>query len=159
MNRIGEGYDIHRLRPGGPLRVGCVDVPAEVEAVGHSDGDSLAHAVCDALLGAVGRGDIGQHFPPADERWKGADSRVFLAEAARLVGEAGYVIVNVDTTVGLETPKLAAHRDRIRAALADALGCSAERISVKAKTGEGLGPVGEGAAMEARAVVLLRRAD
>lgn len=159
MNRIGEGYDIHRLRPGGPLRLGCFDVPADVEAVGHSDGDTLAHAVCDALLGAVGAGDIGLHFPPGDERWAGADSRVFLTEAVRLVADAGYLIVNIDATVGLEAPKLSPHRDAIRAALARALGCDVACVSVKAKTAEGLGPIGEGAAIESRAVVLLAARD
>lgn len=159
MNRIGEGYDIHRLSAGGPLRLGCCDIPAKVGAVGHSDGDALAHAVCDALLGAVGAGDIGQHFPPGDERWAGADSRVFLAEAVRIVAGAGYVLVNVDATVGLESPKLAPHREAMILALADALGCGRDCVSVKAKTGEGMGPVGEGAAVEARAVVLLARAD
>lgn len=155
MNRIGEGYDIHRLQVGGPLRLGCTDVPAAVEAVGHSDGDALAHAVCDALLGAVGCGDIGLHFPSGDARWRGADSRVFLVEAVRLVAEAGYRLVNVDTTVGLEAPKLSPHRDQIRAGLAAALGCDVGCVSVKAKTGDGMGPVGEGAAVEARAIVLL----
>jgi 2-C-methyl-D-erythritol 2,4-cyclodiphosphate synthase len=155
MNRIGEGYDIHRLRPGGPLRLGCTDLPAEVEAIGHSDGDALAHAVCDALLGAIGCGDIGLHFAPGDERWSGADSRVFLAEAVRLIGDAGYRLVNVDTTVGLEAPKVSPHRETIRAALAAALGCDIGCVSVKAKTAEGMGPVGEGAAVEARAIVLL----
>jgi 2-C-methyl-D-erythritol 2,4-cyclodiphosphate synthase len=155
MNRIGEGYDIHRLQPGGPLRLGCADVPADVEAIGHSDGDALAHAVCDALMGAVGAGDIGQHFPAGDARWRGADSRVFLAEAVRLAAEAGYELINIDATIGLEKPKLAEHRESIRAALAEALGCDLDRVSVKAKTGEGLGPVGEGEAVEARAVVLL----
>ncbi len=157
MNRIGEGYDIHRLRPGGPLRLGCTDILADIEAVGHSDGDALAHAVCDALLGAVGGGDIGQHFPPGDPRWAGADSKVFLAEAVRIVAEAGYELVNVDTTIGLETPKLAPHRDAIRVAMAAALGCDVANVSVKAKTGEGIGPIGERQAVEARAVVLLRK--
>lgn len=155
MNRIGQGYDIHRLQTGGPLRLGCTDVPADVAAVGHSDGDVLAHAICDALLGALGAGDIGQHFPPTDQRWRGADSRTFLAEAAAMVAAAGYRIVNVDATVVLESPKLAPHRDAIRSALAVALGCEVAAISVKAKTNEGLGPVGEGAAVSASAVVLL----
>jgi 2-C-methyl-D-erythritol 2,4-cyclodiphosphate synthase len=155
MMRIGEGYDVHRLCTGGPLRVGLVDVPAEVEAVGHSDGDVLAHAICDALLGALGEGDIGRHFPPSEERWRGASSEIFLAEAVRLVNDRGGRVANVDSTVVLERPRLAPHVAEMRGRLAGVLGCPSQCISVKAKTAEGLGPVGEGLALEARVVVLL----
>jgi 2-C-methyl-D-erythritol 2,4-cyclodiphosphate synthase len=132
-------------------------VPGDVSAVGHSDGDALAHALCDALLGAIGAGDIGQHFSPDDARWRGADSRTFLAEAVAQVRAAGFRIVNVDSTVILERPKLAPHRESMRVALASALGCSPALVSVKAKTNEGLGPIGEGLAVAATATVLLER--
>ena len=155
MYRIGEGYDVHRLEAGRPLKIGCVDVESPVGSVAHSDGDVLAHAVVDAVLGALAAGDIGRHFPPDDEKWAGADSRVFLAEARRLCSEAGGRIVNVDSTVVLQRPKLAGRIPEMCEALAEALGCAASQVSVKAKTAEGLGPVGEGGAVEARAVVLL----
>jgi 2-C-methyl-D-erythritol 2,4-cyclodiphosphate synthase len=155
MLRIGEGYDIHRLVPGRPLMLGLTEIPSEAGALAHSDGDALAHAVCDALLGAMAAGDIGTHFPPSDPRWKGAESRVFLEHAARLLSERGGVLLNVDATVILEKPRLAPHLAGMRAALARALGVEAERVSIKAKTAEGIGAVGEGAAVEARAVVLI----
>lgn len=155
MLRIGEGYDIHRLSPGGPLMLGCVEVAAEFGAVGHSDGDVLAHAVCDAIFGALGTGDIGQHFPPNDDRWAGVRSHVFLEAAAQELAEHGFRIVNLDCTVILERPKLAPVMGAIRSAIATAVGCDVSQVSVKAKTAEGLGAVGEGSALEARAVVLL----
>jgi len=158
MTRIGEGYDVHRLRAGGPLRIGLVDVPAEVGAVGHSDGDVLAHAICDAVLGALGEGDIGRHFPPSEERWRGASSEIFLAEAIRLLKDRGGRLANVDSTVVLERPRLAPHVAAMRERLAAVLGCAPDCVSVKAKTAEGLGPIGEGLALEARAVVLIELA-
>ncbi len=159
MLRIGEGYDIHRLAAGRPLMLGCLEVPAQAGAVGHSDGDALAHAVCDALLGAIGAGDIGAHFPPSDPRWQGTASRVFLEHAARLLAERGARVLNVDATVILERPRLAPYLAGMRAALAQALGLEADRVSIKAKTAEGIGAVGEGNAVEARAVVLVELID
>jgi 2-C-methyl-D-erythritol 2,4-cyclodiphosphate synthase len=156
MYRIGEGFDVHRLVRGRPLKIGCVEIPHDHGALGHSDGDVLAHALCDAMLGALGLGNIGTYFPPNDERWRGADSRVFLAYAARLLRARSARLVNVDSTVVLERPKLAPHIPEMRRALATILGCNASRISVKAKSAEGLGPVGEGAAIEARAIVLVQ---
>lgn len=155
MYRIGEGFDVHRLEAGRRLRVGCIDIPSPVGSVAHSDGDVLAHAVVDAILGAIGEGDIGHHFPPIDARWKDADSKLFLAEAARLLAARGARITNVDATVILEHPKLAAHIAGMRAALARALGCEPALVSVKAKTAEGIGAIGAGEAIEARAVVLV----
>ena len=155
MYRIGEGFDLHRLEAGQGLRIGCVEVPAPFGSVAHSDGDVLAHAIVDALLGAIGEGDIGRHFPPDDPKWKGADSRVFLTEAARRVAARGGRIANIDSTVILEAPRLAPHIPSMRTELARALGCEPTAVSVKAKSAEGLGAVGEGTAVEARAVVLV----
>jgi len=159
MYRIGEGFDVHRLESGRRLLIGCVDIPAPVGSVAHSDGDVLAHAVVDALLGAIGEGDIGRHFPPEDPRWKDADSRIFLAEAARLVAAHGGRVANLDSTVILERPKLAPHIPAMRAALAAALGCNPALVSIKAKSAEGLGAIGAGEAVEARAVVLIEVSD
>ena len=155
MYRIGEGFDVHRLDTGRRLRIGCVDIPSSVGSIAHSDGDVLAHAVVDAILGAIGEGDIGRHFPPSDPRWKDADSKVFLAEAARLLAARGGRIVNLDSTVVLERPKLAPHIAAMRSALAAALGCDPAAVSVKAKSAEGLGAVGAGEAVEAHAVVMV----
>jgi len=155
MYRIGEGFDVHRLETGRKLRIGCVDIPSPVGSVAHSDGDVLTHAIVDALLGALGEGDIGRHFPPTDVRWKDADSRIFLAESVRLLVAHGGQIVNVDSTIILERPKLAPHIPAMRTALAAVLDCDPGLVSVKAKSAEGLGPVGAGEAVEARAVVLV----
>ncbi len=155
MFRIGEGYDIHELREGHALVLGCTEIPSPIGAFGHSDGDVLAHAVCDAIFGALAEPDIGHHFPPTDPRWEGVASRIFLEHAARLLRQRGGSLVNLDTTVVLEAPKLAPYIAEMRAALADALGCEQGRISIKAKTAEKLGPVGEGRALEARAIVLV----
>ncbi len=155
MFRIGFGNDIHRLEAGRPLILGGVRVESELGAVGHSDADALAHAVTDALLGALALGDIGSHFPDTDPRWKNADSFVFLAEAARIVKERGYSVANLDSVIGLETPKLKPYIEAMRGNLAKALGIELSQVSVKAKTGEGLGEVGESRAIKATAVVLL----
>jgi 2-C-methyl-D-erythritol 2,4-cyclodiphosphate synthase len=155
--RIGFGNDIHRLEPGETLILGGIDVPSDRGAVGHSDGDALLHAVTDALLGALAAGDIGSHFPDTDERWKGAKSRVFVAEAARLVSEAGYAVSNVDATISLERPKLRPYIEQMRLGLAEMLSVPADRVSVKAKTGEGIGEIGNGLAVKAEAVVLLKK--
>lgn len=153
--RIGEGWDVHRLLEGRPLILGGVLIPHSHGLLGHSDADALAHAITDALLGAAGLGDIGRHFPDTDAAFKGADSMVLLAEAARRVRAAGWQIGNIDSTVIAQAPKLAPHIEAMRARLAEVLGLMADQLNVKAKTAEKLGPVGEGLAMEARAVCLL----
>jgi 2-C-methyl-D-erythritol 2,4-cyclodiphosphate synthase len=153
--RIGEGWDIHALVPGRKLVIGGVEIAFERGLLGHSDADVLLHAITDALLGAAGLGDIGRHFPDTDETFRGADSMVLLVEAARRVRERGHQIGNVDSTVIAQAPKLAPHIESMRNGIALALGLAPAQVNVKAKTAERLGPVGEGAAIEARAVVLL----
>ena len=153
--RIGEGWDIHALVEGRKLILGGVEIPHSKGLLGHSDADALLHAITDALLGAAALGDIGTHFPDSDAQFKGADSSVLLAEAARRVRAKGYEIGNVDTTVVAQTPKLAPHIAAMRERIAQVLGVSVDQVNVKAKTAEKMGPVGEGLAMEARAVVLL----
>ncbi|MCY7306852.1 MAG: 2-C-methyl-D-erythritol 2,4-cyclodiphosphate synthase [Rhodoferax sp.] len=157
MLRIGEGWDLHRLVAGRPLVIGGVTIPFELGLLGHSDADVLLHAITDALLGAAALGDIGAHFPDTDARFKGADSRGLLAEAARRVRVAGFKIGNVDSTVIAQAPRLRPWIDSMRQAIASTLAVSIEQINVKAKTAENLGPVGEGLAIEARAIVLLTR--
>jgi 2-C-methyl-D-erythritol 2,4-cyclodiphosphate synthase len=156
--RVGEGWDIHALVPGRKLVIGGVEIPFERGLLGHSDADVLLHAITDALLGAAGLGDIGRHFPDTDERFRGADSVVLLAEAARRVRDQGLRIGNVDSTVIAQTPKLAPHIEAMRARIAQALDIAPADVNVKAKTAEKLGPVGEGLAIEARAIVLLAAA-
>ncbi len=153
--RAGLGWDIHRTAEGRPLILGGVKIPCEFGLLGHSDADALAHAITDALLGAAALGDIGLHFPDTDPRWKGADSLVFLRHALGLVRERGFAVENVDATVILERPKLKNFREAIRARLAETLELGLEQVSVKFKTAEELGPVGEGRAIEAQAIVLL----
>lgn len=153
--RIGQGWDVHRIVPGRPMILGGIAIPSEFGLEGHSDADILSHAITDALLGAAALGDIGMHFPDTDPRWKDGDSLMFLRHAAELVRGAGYQILNVDSTVILERPKLKDHRSGIRAKLAANLGLSVDQVSVKFKTAERLGPVGEGLSAEAQAVVLL----
>lgn len=153
--RIGEGWDVHALVPGRKLIIGGVDIPHTMGLLGHSDADVLLHALTDALLGAAALGDIGKHFPDSDPEFKGADSGVLLAEAARRVRAAGYAIGNVDSTVIAQAPRLAAHIPAMRERIAQALGIGVARVNVKAKTAERLGPVGQGLAIEARAVALL----
>ncbi len=154
--RTGLGWDVHRLAPGRPLILGGVPVPSEAGLEGHSDADVLAHAITDAILGALALGDIGMHFPDTDPRWKGADSLVFLRHARQLAADRGYQLVNVDSTVILERPKLKDFREAIRQRLAEALGVELDRVSVKFKTAEKVGPVGEGRSAEAQAVVTLK---
>ena len=154
--RIGEGWDIHALVPGRKLLIGGVELPFDRGLLGHSDADVLLHAITDALLGAAGLGDIGTHFPDTDERFKGADSIVLLTEAARRVREQGFQIGNVDSTVIAQAPKLAPYIDGMRLRIAQALDVTAAQVNVKAKTAEKLGPVGQGLAIEARAIVLLQ---
>ena len=155
--RIGEGWDVHALVPGRPLLLGGMAVPFERGLLGHSDADVLSHAITDALLGAAGLGDIGRHFPDTDERFRGADSLVLLAEAARRVREAGWQIGNVDSTIVAQAPRLAPFLQPMTERIARALGLAPGCVNVKAKTAERMGPVGEGAAIEARAVVLLTK--
>jgi 2-C-methyl-D-erythritol 2,4-cyclodiphosphate synthase len=156
--RIGEGWDVHALVAGRPLVLGGVTIPFHLGLDGHSDADALLHAITDALLGAAGLGDIGQHFPDTDVRFKGADSVTLLAEATRRVREAGWSIVNVDSTIVAQAPKMAPHIPAMRERIATALGMQTTHVNVKAKTAERLGPVGEGRAIEARAVCLLAAA-
>ena len=153
--RIGEGWDVHALVPGWPLVIGGVAIPFERGLLGHSDADVLLHAIAAALLGGAGLGDIGRHFPDTDARFRGADSLRLLAEAATRVREQGWEIGNVDSTVIAQAPRLAAHMDAMRERIAKALGVQVQQVNVKAKTAEKLGPVGEGMAIEARAIALL----
>jgi 2-C-methyl-D-erythritol 2,4-cyclodiphosphate synthase len=155
--RTGIGWDVHRLAPERPLILGGVTIPSPFGLEGHSDADVLAHAITDAILGAAALGDIGMHFPDSEPKWKGADSLVFLKHALDLAGKAGFELVNVDSTVILERPKLKDYRNSIREKLADTLGLALDRVSVKFKTAEKVGPVGEGRSAEAQAVVTLRR--
>ncbi len=154
--RVGQGWDVHRIAAGRKLILGGVEVACEFGLEGHSDADVLAHAITDAILGAAALGDIGMHFPDSDPRWKGCDSLVFLRHARDLAAAKGYRIVNVDSTVILERPKLKDYRPPIRGGLAEALELDVDRISVKFKTAEKVGPVGEGRSAEAQAVVLLK---
>jgi 2-C-methyl-D-erythritol 2,4-cyclodiphosphate synthase len=156
--RIGEGWDTHALVAGRPLILGGVRIEHSHGLLGHSDADALLHAITDALLGAAGLGDIGRHFPDTDPAFKGADSSVLLAEAARRVRAAGWDIVNVDSTIVAQAPKMAPHIPGMCANIARALAIEAGGVNVKAKTAEKMGPVGEGRAIEARAVCLLQRA-
>jgi 2-C-methyl-D-erythritol 2,4-cyclodiphosphate synthase len=155
--RAGTGYDLHRLVPGRPLIVGGVAVPAERGALGHSDADVVCHAVVDAVLGAAGLGDIGQHFPDTDPRWKEASSLDLLARAAALVANSGHEVGNVDVTVVLERPKLRDYIDRMRANVATALQIDVARVSIKAKTNEGVDAIGCGDAIAAHAIALIRQ--
>lgn len=156
MHRIGQGWDRHRLQEGRPCVLGGVVFPdCPVGPLGHSDGDAVCHAVTDAVLGAAGLGDIGRHFPDTDPAWKGADSLVLLARAWSLVREAGYTLGNVDLTVITEQPKIAPAADRMREAMAGAMGVETGRISVKATRGEGVGPEGRGECVTVQAVALL----
>jgi 2-C-methyl-D-erythritol 2,4-cyclodiphosphate synthase len=157
--RVGQGWDVHRIAAGRAMILGGVTVACEFGLEGHSDADVLAHAITDAILGAASLGDIGMHFPDSDPRWKGADSLVFLRHASELARAKGWRIGNVDSTVILERPKLKDYRAAIRARLAETLGLDADCVSVKFKTAEKVGPVGEGRSAEAQAVVMLVAAD
>ncbi len=157
MYRIGFGNDTHRLEKNKPLVLGGVEIESELGAVGHSDADALLHAVTDAILGALALGDIGTHFSDSDERWKNADSRVFLRETVRMMREKGFAVVNLDSVINLETPKLRPHIDRMRENLARVLEVEIECVSVKAKTGEQVDAVGRRQAIKTEAIVLLER--
>ena len=153
--RIGQGWDVHRIASGRPLILGGVTIPSDFGLAGHSDADVLSHAITDAILGAIAAGDIGMHFPDTDPRWKGGDSLVFLRHACDIIRQAGFQIVNVDSTVILERPKLRDYRLAIRESLAKTIGVDVAQVSVKFKTAEGIGPVGEGKSAEAQATVLV----
>jgi 2-C-methyl-D-erythritol 2,4-cyclodiphosphate synthase len=156
---MGLGWDVHRIAAGRPLVLGGITVPCEFGLEGHSDADVLAHAITDAILGAAALGDIGMHFPDTDPRWKGCDSLVFLRHALTLAEERGFRLVNVDSTVILEKPKLKDFRESIREQLAAAMGLTVDRVSVKFKTAEKVGPVGEGRSAEAQAIVTIEKHD
>ena len=153
--RTGIGWDNHRIAAGRPLILGGVTIPSDFGLEGHSDADVLSHAITDAILGAAALGDIGMHFPDSDPRWKGCDSLVFLRHALELARGRGFRLVNVDSTVILERPKLKDHRESIRQKLAETMGLATDEVSVKFKTAERVGPVGEGKSAEAQAIVTL----
>jgi 2-C-methyl-D-erythritol 2,4-cyclodiphosphate synthase len=153
--RVGEGWDTHALVAGRPLVLGGVTIPHSHGLLGHSDADALLHAITDALLGAAGLGDIGQHFPDSDPAFRGADSLLLLQTAVQRVGAAGYTLLNVDSTIVAQAPKMAPHIAAMRERIAFALGIGVDAVNVKAKTAEKMGPVGEGRAIETRAVCLL----
>ncbi len=155
--RIGEGWDTHALVAGRPLVLGGVIIPHSHGLLGHSDADALLHAITDALFGAAGLGDIGRHFPDTDANFEGADSLALLIEAVRRVRAAGFEPINVDSTIVAQAPKMASHIPAMRERIAAALGLATDAVNVKAKTAEKMGPVGEGLAIEARAVCLLLR--
>lgn len=155
--RVGEGWDTHQLVSGRPLVLGGVTIPHSHGLLGHSDADALLHAITDALLGAAALGDIGRHFPDTDPAFQGADSTALLAEAARRVRAAGFEPLNVDATIVAQAPKMAPHIPAMVSCIATTLGLAADAVNVKAKTAEKMGPVGEGRAIEARAVCLLLR--
>ena len=155
MSRAGIGYDLHRLTAGRKLVLGGIEVPFDRGPAGHSDGDALAHAICDALLGAAALGDIGTHFPDTDPQWKDAPSLQFLERVRALLSERGLRIVHIDAIVIAERPKLGPHFPAMRAALAGALGIEPQRINLKAKTNEGVDAVGRGEAIAAQAIATL----
>lgn len=157
MFRIGFGTDIHRLTARRPLIIGGVEIVSDLGADGHSDADVLMHAAADAVLGALALGDLGTHFPNDEERWRDAESSQFVRYAVELIRERGYSVVNFDSVVDLELPKLRPHIDTMRANLADALGIALDCVSVKAKTGEAVDAVGERKAVRAEAVVLISK--
>jgi 2-C-methyl-D-erythritol 2,4-cyclodiphosphate synthase len=154
--RVGSGFDSHRLVPGRPLLLGGIEIPHSRGLLGHSDGDAVIHALCDALLGAAAAGDMGVHFPSRDARWKDVASRVFLEEVRRIIAGRGLVIENVDVTAIAQEPALGPHLPAMRRVLAAALGLSEERVSLKAKSADQMGALGRGEGIAALATVLLR---
>ncbi len=153
--RIGQGYDVHRLVTGRKLIIGGVDIKYEKGLLGHSDADVLLHAICDALLGAAGLGDIGKHFPDSDDKYNGIDSRVLLSQCRKLLLESGYLIGNVDATVIAQSPKLSPYIDQMRKNISDVLSVSCDCVNVKATTEEKLGFTGAGEGIAAQAVALI----
>ncbi|GIW44447.1 MAG: 2-C-methyl-D-erythritol 2,4-cyclodiphosphate synthase [Candidatus Binatia bacterium] len=156
MMRIGHGYDLHKLVPGRPLYLGGVAIEYDQGLLGHSDGDVVLHALCDALLGAMGAGDIGQHFPDTDERYLGTPSSALLSEVAKLLQLEGWAVVNLDVTIVAEAPRLAPYRHAMRSRIAELLQVPIEAVSVKAKSNEGMDAVGRGEAIAATAVALIQ---
>ena len=159
MHRVGFGYDSHRFVEGRPLMLGGVRIDHARGLDGHSDADAVLHAVTDAVLGAMALGDIGELFSDTDAKWKGADSAVFVAEAVRLAAVKGFAVGNCDVTVLAEAPKLAPHKDLMKTRVASLLGVAPDRVSIKAKTSEGMGFVGRGEGLAAVAVVMMKKAD
>ena len=157
--RVGIGYDVHAFGPGDHVMLGGEKIRWSQGIRAHSDGDVLLHALCDALLGAMGLGDIGQHFPDTDSRWKDADSRLFLRHCAKLMHERRWRLVNADLTLVAEAPRVGLYRAAMQANIADDLGCEKERVNIKATTSEGLGAFGRGEGLAAQAIVLLAHAD
>ncbi|NNE00453.1 MAG: 2-C-methyl-D-erythritol 2,4-cyclodiphosphate synthase [Pirellulaceae bacterium] len=157
--RIGLGYDSHRFGNGGPLRIGGIEIPAEVHAIGHSDADVLLHAITDALLGAVAEADIGRLFPNNDPENRNRDSADFVAEAVRRIRRHHMDVVNIDCVILAEHPKMAPHIESMRKAVSQLIDTPVDRISIKAKTGEGVGPIGNAEAISARVVVLLHKTN
>lgn len=155
--RIGQGYDVHAFEPGDHLTLGGVRIAHSQGVRAHSDGDVVLHALCDALLGAAGLGDIGMHFPDTDARWKGADSRKFVRHTRALLDQHGYSIVNVDLTVLAEAPRLGKHRDLMRANIGEDLGIDVGRVNIKATTSEGLGFIGRREGLACHAIALIER--
>jgi len=155
--RVGSGYDVHAFGPGDHVVLGGVRIPHDRGLVAHSDGDVALHALCDALLGAMAIGDIGEHFPDSDPRWKGADSRRFLRHCAALLRERGWRCVNADLTIVAQEPRIGPHRVQMRQNIADDLGLRIDRVNVKATTAEGLGALGRAEGLACQAVVLLAR--
>jgi 2-C-methyl-D-erythritol 2,4-cyclodiphosphate synthase len=156
--RIGQGWDVHALVPGRPLVIGGVHIPHSLGLLGHSDADVLLHAIIDALLGAMALGDIGKHFPDTDMQWKNADSKSLLLQVKEEMLSRRWEIMNIDTTVIAQAPKLASHIPSMRTQIASILGLDISQVNVKAKTAEKLGPVGQGMSVEAQAVVLIQSA-
>ena len=155
--RIGSGYDSHRFQEGRPLVLGGVHIPDHPGLAGHSDGDAVAHAIIDAILGAAGLGDVGRHFPPDQERWRGADSIDLLTRSAAVLREGGYRVVNVDTTVVCERPRVAPHARAMAERLSAAMDIDADRVSVKGKSNEGMGWIGRSEGLAVHAVALVER--
>ncbi|MCB0478040.1 MAG: 2-C-methyl-D-erythritol 2,4-cyclodiphosphate synthase [Crocinitomicaceae bacterium] len=155
--RIGYGVDIHRLENGSSLRLGGIDIPSPYSTIGHSDADALIHAICDAILGALNKRDIGFHFPDTDPEYKSKDSRFFLEKIEGLMKQNGYELINLDSTVIIDSPKLQKFIPEMIDSISRVLNTSAENISIKATTAEGLGPIGENKAIEVRVVALLKR--
>ena len=155
--RIGQGFDVHALVPGRALRLGGVDVPFEQGLLGHSDGDVLLHAICDALLGAAGLGDIGRHFPDTDDSLRGADSRGLMRSVAEQLRRGGFAVVNIDATIIAQAPRMAPHMSAMIASIAQTLGISEAQINLKAKTTERLGFTGRGEGIAAQAVALIEK--
>ena len=154
--RVGQGWDVHALVPGRDLIMGGVTIPFSKGLLGHSDADVLLHALIDALLGAMGKGDIGEHFPDTDPQWKNADSKKLLSTVAQSLRQEGWQVVNVDSTVVAQAPRLASHLPLMRETVAGLLGTDPQRVNIKAKTAEKMGPVGQGQSIEAQAVVMIR---